>query len=106
MVDQLLRSNLKLARSRWKPDLNQSALQSLRALTNRHGFSLVEGDLIWLERGWYVTHSGLLSLARRNRCTGIHILPVSKFCDPSARRWAFRATVYNDKKQCRGFVGY
>ncbi len=106
MVDQLLRSNLKLARSRWKADLNQFALQSLRSLTNRHEFSLVAGDLIWLERGWYVTHSGLLSLARRNRCTGIHALPVSKFCDPSARRWAFRATVYNDNKQCRGFVGY
>jgi hypothetical protein len=106
MVSQLLRSNLRLAKFRWKADLNQFALQSLRSLTNRHEFSLVDGDLIWFERGWYVTHSGLLSLAQRKLCSGIHAIPVSKFCNPSARRWAFRATVYNDNNQCRGFVGY
>ena len=65
----------------------------------------MEGDLIWLERGWYVTHTGLLQLGSRNRCTGIHAQPISEFCDPLAQRWAFKATVYKSET-CPGFVGY
>ena len=105
MVNRLLRSNLKFARSRWKSDLNQSALQLLKALTNRYQFSIAEGDLIWLERGWYATHTGLIRLASRNRCAGIHCKAVANFCDPQTQRWAFEATVYKSKA-CRGFVGY
>jgi hypothetical protein len=104
MADQLLRRNVKVVRS-WKCILNQSALQLLKTLTSRYQFSIAEGDLIWLERGWYVTHTGLLGLARRNRCAGIHVRPVSDFCDPSSQRWAFEATVYRSKT-CKGFVGY
>ena len=44
-------------------------------------------------------------LARRNRCAGIKVQPVQSFCEPSAQRWAFEATVYKSKT-CRGFVGY
>jgi hypothetical protein len=58
-----------------------------------------------LENGWYVTHTGLLGVARRNRCAGIHVRPVRNFCDPSAQRWAFEATVYKSRT-CRGFVGF
>jgi len=105
MINQLLRSNLKLARSRWKCDLSQIALQLLKALTARYQFSIAEGDLIWLERGWYVTHTGLIRLASRNRCAGIHAKPAVGFCDPQTQRWAFEATVYKTKA-CRGFVGY
>ena len=105
MANQLLRSNLKLARSRWKCDLNQIAMQLLKALTDRFQFSIAEGDLIWLERGWYVTHTGLVRLASRNRCAGIHSRPVAEFCDPQTQRWSFKATVYKTKT-CRGFVGY
>jgi hypothetical protein len=50
-------------------------------------------------------HSGLTSLARRNRCAGIKVQPVHPFCDPVARRWAFEATVYKSKA-CKGFVGF
>src|SRR5208282_4918386 len=105
MINQLLRSNLKLARWRWKCDLSQIALQLLKALTARYQFSIAEGDLIWLERGWYVTHTGLIRLASRNRCAGIHAKPAVGFCDPQTQRWAFEATVYKTKA-CRGFVGY
>jgi hypothetical protein len=76
MNDQLVRSNVKFARSRWKCDLNRFALQLLKALTNQYQFSIAEGDLIWLERRWYVTHAGLVRLASRNRCAGIHSKPV------------------------------
>ena len=68
MVDQLFRSNAKFARSRWKCDLNQFALKSLKLLTNQYQFSIAGGDLIWLDHGWFVTHAGLIRLASRNRC--------------------------------------
>ena len=105
MADQLLRSNLKFARSRWKFDLNQAAFRLLKALTNRYQFSIAEGDLLWLDRAWYVTHTGLVRLAYRNRCAGIHSKPVAHFSDPQSQRWAFEAIVYKTKT-CRGFIGY
>jgi hypothetical protein len=46
-----------------------------------------------------------LGLACRNHCAGIHVHPVAAFCDVSAQRWAFAATVYKSRS-CRGFVGY
>jgi hypothetical protein len=105
LATHLLRTNLKVARSRWKSGLNQVAFQLLKTLTNRFQFSIAEGDLIWLERGWYVTHTGLLQLASRSRCAGIHSKLVADFCDPQTQRWAFEATVYKTKT-CIGFVGY
>jgi hypothetical protein len=105
MADHLLRSNMRFARSRWNGDLNQFAFQLLKLLTNQFQFSVAEGDLIWLERGWYVTHTGLVRLASRNGCAGIHTKPVADFCDQHTQRWAFEATVYKTKA-CRGFVGY
>jgi hypothetical protein len=105
MDNRLLRSNLKFARSRWKSDLNQSALQLLKALTSQYQFSIAEGDLIWLERGWYATHTGLIRLASRKRCAGIHCKAIANFCDPQTQHWAFEATVYKTRA-CRGFVGY
>jgi hypothetical protein len=105
MADKLLRSNINCARSRWTGDVNRSALQLLKALTSRYQFSIAEGDLIWLEQGWYVTHAGLVGLACRNHCAGIHTKPVPNFCDLPTQRWAFEATVYTTKT-CRGFVGY
>jgi hypothetical protein len=58
-----------------------------------------------LDGKWYVTHSGLLSVARRKHCTGIQVRPALEFCNPSASRWAFEATVYKSRA-CRGFVGF
>jgi hypothetical protein len=61
--------------------------------------------LLWLDGHWYVTHSGLIRLARRSHCAGIHVEPVAQFSDPDTSRWAFKATVYKSRT-CRGFVGY
>jgi hypothetical protein len=74
-------------------------------LTQRYQFSLVAGDLILLDGRWYATHTGLLGLARRHRCAGIHVQLVEAFCIAKAQRWTFAATVYKSKT-CRGFVGY
>jgi hypothetical protein len=105
MQDKLMRHNLRFARQKWGNSLALLDLQALKTYTADFQFSIGDGDLIRLERTWYVTHTGLLGLARRNRCAGIHVRPVSSFCDPSSQRWAFEATVYKSKT-CRGFVGF
>jgi len=74
-------------------------------LVEAHGLSVASGDLLYLHGGWYVTHVGLLRLARRSRCCGIRVHPVRQFCDPTAGRWVFRATVYRSRR-CKGFVGF
>jgi hypothetical protein len=67
--------------------------------------SIAMGDLVLIDGRWYVTHTGLLRIAKRYRCFGIHVRAVEKYCDLGSRRWAFEATVYKSR-QCRGFVGY
>jgi hypothetical protein len=67
--------------------------------------SLECGDLLLINGKWYVTHSGLLRLARRSHCAGISVEAVPELSDPTAGRWALKATVYRSAK-CKGFVGY
>ena len=99
-----VQTSIRMARRIWN-NLSREALVRLTEIANLYKFSVGAGDLIYLDNGWYVTHTGLLGLARRNRCAGIHVRPVSNFCDPSSQRWAFEATVYKSRA-CRGFVGY
>ena len=54
---------------------------------------------------WYVTHTGLLRLARRKKCRGIHVEAVDSLCDSAANRFVLKATVYPSKESA-GFVGY
>src|SRR5713101_3534704 len=105
MTDKLLRSNLKCARLKWGSELSPLALQVLKAYTNQFRFSIADADLLLLDRGWYVTHAGLIRLARRSRCRGIDVRPSVEFSDPAASRWAFKATVYKSRA-CKGFMGY
>jgi len=86
-------------------DLPKSALRGLEALIRLHNISMMNGDITYLRNGWYVTHSGLLGIARRKRCVGIQVRPAVEFCEPTASRWAFKATVFKSRN-CEGFVGY
>ena len=97
-------SNSKLARATWG-DLPRSAIRTLRALTEEYGLLVSTGDLQFLDGRWYVTHSGLLRIARSKNCCGIKSALVSRLSNPSANRWIFRATVYKSLRS-RGFVGY
>jgi hypothetical protein len=101
----LIRQNKRYAKLRWGSLLDQIGLRALGNFTEQFQFSVANGDLLFLDRGWYVTHSGLMSLARRTRCAGIKVQPVQSFCDPLARRWVFEATVYKSRL-CKGFVGF
>src|ERR1700693_1170107 len=100
-AEDLVRQNRRYAKLRWGSVLGRIALKALENFTEQFQFSVASGDLLFLDGGWYVTHSGLTSLARRNRCAGIKVKPVESFCDPSAKRWAFEATVYKSRV-CKG----
>src|SRR5207302_10950227 len=98
------KTNLEIARNLWG-ELSKIKLQCLEELSKKHSLSVASGDLLYLEGRWYVTHAGLLGIARRKSCSGIQVRPAVRFCDPSASRWAFKATVYKSPR-CKGFVGY
>jgi hypothetical protein len=102
--DQGFRADLRLATSKWGK-LPSAAVKGLKEMEIRYGFSLSLGDLLYLDRRWYVTHSALLRLANRGRCSGIRVQPIGEFCDASVSRWVFKATVYKSPRS-RGFVGY
>jgi hypothetical protein len=101
---RLIRSNANSARLRWGA-LPKIMVRALKGLSIEHRLSVCSGDLLPLDGQWYVTHTGLLRLARRSRCAGISVEVVPELSDASSSRWAFRATVYRSKN-CKGFVGY
>ncbi len=101
---RLIRSNVDSARLRWGA-LPKIMVRALKGLSIEHRLSVRSGDLLPLDGRWYVTHTGLLRLARRSRCAGISVDAVPALSDTSGSRWAFRATVYRSKN-CKGFVGY
>lgn len=101
----LARRNLRLARSRWGRHLGAALEQALAAWSEELRVSIASGDLLLIEGKWYVTHVGLLRLARRKKCCGIHVEMVPQFCDPRSSRWTCRATVYKTPT-CKGFVGH
>ena len=102
-TDDLFQS-VRWARKRWR-GLPPLALDALKQLVRLHRFSIVMGDLLFLNGGWYVTHVGLLRLAQRKSCAGIRVQALPDFCDSGSSQWAFKATVFKSRN-CLGFVGY
>jgi hypothetical protein len=98
------RANKRFAELFWG-HLSEPLLMSLRSLTSNYALSVARGEIIRLDGQWYVTHSGLLRLSSRRHCSGIHVEMVSNFCDPSHRRWTFKATVFRSGKG-GSYVGY
>src|SRR4051794_22360125 len=94
MRNTLLRNNFKSARSKWGSELTAMLLHALKAYTDQFRISVSNGDLLLLDRKWYVTHGGLVRLASRKHCRGIHVEPSTEFSSLSSGRWAFKATVY------------
>jgi hypothetical protein len=101
---KVVQTSVRLARRIWK-SLTREACVTLAGIVEEHSLSVARGDLLYLNSHWYVTHTGLLGVARRHRCAGIHVRPATSFCDPSEQRWAFEATVYKSTT-CKGFVGF
>jgi len=101
---QLIRHNTSLVKKLY-PKINRERIQALKELTKQFSFSFASGDVIQLENSWYVTHTGLVRLARRKRCRGIHVEAIDSLCDSAASRFVLKATVYPSKDSA-GFVGY
>jgi hypothetical protein len=100
----IVRKNIRIARKRW-PNLSRSSLSRLREIAAQHDLSVAAGDLAYISGGWYVTHTGLIGLARRKRCSGIQVEAVDSLCNSSANRFVVKATAYPFKTSV-GFVGY
>jgi hypothetical protein len=96
---------IRLAQRRWGASISGSLLEQLKELVQTIGISVAAGDLQLLDGRWYVTHAGLLRLARRRRCVGIETAAITEFCDRTDGHYAFRATVFTSRT-CKGFVGY
>jgi hypothetical protein len=97
--------NLRLARQLLGGPLTTRVAKSLEKLSNEFDFSLSNGELQFINSCWYVTHTGLIGLARRKRCSGIHVEAVDSLCDSAASRFVLKATVFPSKGSS-GFVGY
>ena len=103
--EKQVRMELRLAADLWRGQFGKTQEISLQALLKRSYLSVAAGDVLLLDGKWYVTHSGLLRLAHRRRCCGIHVEQVREFCEPRENRWVFKATLFSSSG-CRGFVGY
>jgi hypothetical protein len=102
--EMLWRRNRRLAQSAWGK-LGRGGVDHLRFLTTRYSLSVAAGDLQLIDGRWYVTHSGLLGIAKRCRCSGI-ATSIDRFAsDVASRRWVFKAIVYKGRGTKR-FVGY
>jgi hypothetical protein len=77
----------------------------LSVLSRDFGFSIEAGELQVIDGSWYVTHTGLLRLARRKKCRGINVEAVDSTSDSAASRFVLKATVYPSRGSA-GFVGY
>jgi hypothetical protein len=100
-----LRENLRLARQLLGRALPTQVVKPLKVLSNDFHFSLSNGELQFINSCWYVTHTGLVRLARRKKCRGINVEAVDSLCDSAANRFVLKATVYPSKNSS-GFVGY
>jgi hypothetical protein len=103
--EALVRKNLSWARRALGRAFGAHARSSLEGLTRQFCFSVKSGDLQIIDSNWYVTHTGLIGLARRKKCRGIHVEVVDSLCDSAASRFVLKATVYPSKSSS-GFVGY
>ena len=98
------RGNVRRARNIWGP-IKPGALDALKEMSKVLRISVAAGDLQFLDSTWYVTHAGLIRLAKRRRCMGIETIIDEHLSDPNASRWIFKATVFTNAR-CKGFTGY
>jgi hypothetical protein len=103
-LNKLAAENSRIARSLW-PAIRKSELRLIKKITISLELEIVGGDFLFINGVLYVTHSGLLKVAERRHCFGIHTQPLVRSSDPVNARWVFKATVFKSGK-CKGFTGY
>ena len=99
----LTRQNVRVVKKLY-PDVTDLQLVILREVSSTLRLSVQSGDLLLLDGRWYVTHSGLLRVAKRRRCSGIKTELAETVSNPREGRWVFKATVL--KSESESFVGF
>jgi hypothetical protein len=102
-TEKLLRENLRAVKELC-PHVTPSQLLALKELSRDLRLSLGKGDVLLVNGRWYVTHSGLLRVAKRRRCKGITTELAEAVSNPKEGRWVFKATVARSAQN--EFVGY
>jgi hypothetical protein len=102
-LQALTRRNVRFARKNWS--FSRGQLAELKRLTEELRLSIVSGELSSIGGKLYVTHAGLLRIAKRRRCSAIRVRPLREFSDPLSRRWVFKAVVYKSGLS-EVFIGY
>jgi len=100
---KLIRDNVRTVKKLY-PQVTSSQMSALRELSRSLCLSIRIGDLLMLDGRWYVTHSGLLRVAQRRKCSSIKTQLVESVSSPSEGRWVFKATVL--KSESQSFIGY
>jgi hypothetical protein len=100
---KLIRDNVRAVKKLY-PQVTNSQMLVLLDMTRTLHLSVRVGDLLMLDGKWYVTHSGLLRLAQRRRCSSTKTQLVENVSNPSEGRWVFKAIVLKPGSQ--SFVGY
>ena len=98
----LIRDNVRAVKELY-PQVTNSQMLVLRDMTRTLRLSVRVGDLLMLDGRWYVSHSGLLRVAQRRKCSSINTELVENVSNPSEGRWVFKATVH--KSESQSFVG-
>jgi hypothetical protein len=100
---KLIRQNLRAVKNLY-PQVTDLQLLFLREVSRTQHLSITAGDMIILDGKWYVTHSGLLRVAQRKRCSGIKTELQVGVSNPAEGYWVFKATVLRSRLE--SFVGY
>jgi hypothetical protein len=95
--------NLRCARRAYS-DLNWASERTLCELSARYAVQISKGELARINHAWYITNSGLLAIAARRGCHGIHVTPLRDQSDPVRSRWVVRARVFPSASSA-GFDG-
>jgi hypothetical protein len=101
----LFQANVREVKRTLSRAVTPRLIAQLKALTQEYRFVVETGELQIIDGNWYVTHTGLLRLARRKKCRGIHVEAVDSMSDLGANRFVLKATAYPTKGSA-GFVGY
>ena len=100
---KLIRQNLRAVKNLY-PQATDMQLLFLREVSRTQQLSVTAGDMIMLDGRWHVTHSGLLRVAQRKRCSGIKTELQAGVSNPAEGYWVFKATVLRSRSA--SFVGY
>jgi hypothetical protein len=102
-TEKLLRENLRSVKELC-PGVTPLQLLALKELSRDLCLSLAKGDMLLVNGRWYVTHSGLLRVAKRRRCKGITTELAEAVSNPKEGRWVFKATIARSEHD--KFVSY